>query len=334
MIRILIPHDKFKDFQRSIEKIQNVFVEFYEANNYEEKLFSDHWHIVFGEKPPEYFEETLFVQSDEAMYLAINYLNLKLENENLKTKYDLLFGSPELQGPVIKKYIFEVEKLFNTFNTIALLGERGVHLHVYVDFATGGKYKSFTYDKNNNNDLSFNDETVFIDEFPGDEAIPNHKGKLVLGIRDGKKPKIPFVEIPSLRNRKEDIPYMIDRILSSIYQKHKRLKPRYPEEKLMEVIKQYPWPGNTDELIVFLHEYASGSDPEKLIMKLNPPKHLENLNFKKYVKNLMEYVEKIIIKETLEKVGWDRKKACDILKLNYKTLSYKIKKYGLRKHGS
>jgi len=332
MIRILIPREKFSDFQKFVEKLQNAFVEFYEESNYEEKLFSDHWHLVFGEKPSEYFEGTLFVKSDEALHLAVNYLNLKLESESLKTKYDLLFGSPELQGPVIKKYIFEVEKLFNTYDTIALLGEKGVHLHVYVDFVTGGKYKSVTYDRNNPG-IPFNG-TIFIDEFPGDEGIPRHEGKLILGIRDGRRPDVPFVEIPSLRDRREDIPYMVDRVLSSIYQRYKEFKPRYPEERLMEVIKQYSWPGNTDELIVFLHEYASGSNPEKLIMRLNPLKHLEDLNFKKYVKNLMEYVERNIIKETLEKVKWDRKKACEILKLNYKTLSYKMKKYGLTKPGS
>jgi len=272
------------------------------------------------------------VKNDEALHLAVNYLNLKLANESLKTKYDLLFGSPELQGPIIKKYIFEVEKLFNTYDTIALLGERGVHLHVYVDFVTGGNYKSITYDESNLN-MSFKG-TIFIDEFPGDGEIPDHEGKLVLGIRDGKKPNIPFVEIPSLRDRKEDIPYIVDRVLSSIYQRYREFKPRYPEEKLMEVMKQYSWPGNMDELVAFLHEYASGSNPEKLVTKLNPLEHLENLNFKKYVKNLTEYIEKSIIRETLEKVGWDRKKACEILKLNYKTLSYKMKKYGLTKPGS
>ncbi|SHH38106.1 AAA-type ATPase lid domain-containing protein [Thermosipho atlanticus] len=133
------------------------------------------------------------------------------------------------------------------------------------------------------------------------------------------------IKIPPLRKRKNDIPYILDKILSSIYAKHRNLIKRIPDENEIDLLKEYNWPGNTKELITIAYNYASTG-----LIKI-PNKNNTNFNgidLPKLISHLTKQVEKRYIKLAL-KNSKSRKEACKLLNMNYKTLSHKIKLYRL-----
>jgi len=70
MIRILIP-SSLSQTERMPETLERLFVETYETpEDYEEKLISEIWDVVFGESQSD-CPYTLFVTSPEALSMAI-----------------------------------------------------------------------------------------------------------------------------------------------------------------------------------------------------------------------------------------------------------------------
>ncbi|QTA37977.1 Fis family transcriptional regulator [Thermosipho ferrireducens] len=132
------------------------------------------------------------------------------------------------------------------------------------------------------------------------------------------------IEIPPARKRKDDIPYIFDKALSSIYAKHKNIPRHIPEDDEYVLISQYNWPGNTKQIVEVAHKYA-------LTGELNLPvenKRFEEIDLPLYISKTVKQLEKKYIKLALRK-SKSRKEAGKLLHMNYKTLSYKIKIYGL-----
>ncbi|WP_369799918.1 MULTISPECIES: helix-turn-helix domain-containing protein [Thermosipho] len=135
-------------------------------------------------------------------------------------------------------------------------------------------------------------------------------------------------KIPPLRDRKEDIVFMFDKVLSSIYFKYNNIEKRIPDDEEYELLKLYNWPGNTKELVKVASEYATNG-------MLNIPKFKKStfsgIDLINFTSKLVKHVEKRYISLALKKSG-NRMKAAKMLNINYKTLSYKIKIYKLDKN--
>jgi len=143
------------------------------------------------------------------------------------------------------------------------------------------------------------------------------------------------ITLPPLRERREDIPELIDHFWSRYTKELHKDMAITPEVK--DILYSYDWPGNIRELenaierIIVLSEDKVVSIDD-LPMELREgisdiiPKALpDNIGFTERV----EYFERDIIKQALEKCSYNQIKTSERLKLNRGTLQYKMKKYNL-----
>lgn len=138
------------------------------------------------------------------------------------------------------------------------------------------------------------------------------------------------IMLPPLRNRKEDIPLLVERFLR-IYSPAKRI-PSMPGH-LMEALINYDWPGNVRELQNVIQRYLSMGRMDFLAPLFNNAgsasgnreKSLPGFNLQEHTGNL----EKTIIMDALNRYHWNKSRAADALKISRKTLTRKLKRLGL-----
>ena len=139
------------------------------------------------------------------------------------------------------------------------------------------------------------------------------------------------INVPPLRERKEDIPNLVVHFLMKINRELHKNVVKVPYD-VIDMLQNYEWIGNVRELENTLMQavlLAKGEVLEKdyILLKTN-----ENHN-RDYVNNedlsLAEF-EKEHIKFVLEKVKWEKKEAAKILKISRQTLYNKIETYSLK----
>ncbi len=145
--------------------------------------------------------------------------------------------------------------------------------------------------------------------------------------------KVFTIDVPPLRERKNDIPVLVIHLLKKINKElHKEVR-KIPTE-VMEMIQNYEWIGNVRELENTLMQavvLAKGEVLEKDNLLLRH-KNNGNGNGKYNPHNLsLEEVEKVHIKHVLDKVNWDKKEAAELLQISRQTLYNKIKTFSLEK---
>jgi DNA-binding NtrC family response regulator len=154
---------------------------------------------------------------------------------------------------------------------------------------------------------------------------------------------IPIV-IPPLRDRHSDIPLLIQYFITSFNEK-KGSRITGVNEDAMELLCNYPWPGNIRELENFV-ERASILKRNGLIEIVDLPDHFQNAS-RGYSATVdmdipedgidfntaVDSYENQLIMNALNKTGWNRNQAALLLKLNRTTLVEKIKKKGLKPPG-
>ena len=139
---------------------------------------------------------------------------------------------------------------------------------------------------------------------------------------------IPVI-LPSLRERKEDIPvladYFLNKYISGIDTHLIRIS-----ADAKKILTQYDWPGNVRELKNLIHRCTVMVDSEVLL-----PEHFEHmLNVKKPGKDngltvgqTIEDVERELIYKTLENTGGNKTRAAEILDVTPRTLRNKLSRY-------
>jgi DNA-binding NtrC family response regulator len=146
------------------------------------------------------------------------------------------------------------------------------------------------------------------------------------------------INLPSLRNRKSDIPLLVDHFL----EKHSLLynKPR-KELKLetMRLLQNFDWPGNVRQLENLIKQIVVRSDENIIFDTLKGPIPSQgrkgpivdidddDFNMKGKVEQAVAEVEKMLITKSLHKTNWNRRKAAKMLEISYRSLLYKIKDY-------
>ena len=149
------------------------------------------------------------------------------------------------------------------------------------------------------------------------------------------------IMLPTLRERKADVPFLIDYFLEQ-FAKKTAAKPMKVSDEAMKVLMNYSWPGNVRELrnlierLVVLHE-AEEILPEDLPSKIRnesgqagqqrPRGSGDGISFNTAVSEF----EKALILSALEKTNWVKNKAAQLLKIKRTTLVEKIKRYNLEK---
>jgi len=162
------------------------------------------------------------------------------------------------------------------------------------------------------------------------------------------------IRVPPLRDRREEIPVLVDYFLERYSQEHGSAPPRVSETTRTRLM-QYGWPGNVRELenimkrIVVLGTEAVVDE----LQELEPPPALDampacptanggtpsdnglpeldsdRLDLKEVARKAAEDAERRALKMILDRVCWRRGEAALRLGISYKTLLEKIKHYEL-----
>jgi len=146
------------------------------------------------------------------------------------------------------------------------------------------------------------------------------------------------INVPPLRERKDDIPLLVEHFLKKSSQKLKGKIVRDVSPQVMELFFAYDWPGNIRELenvieravILCKGERIEVEDlPEFFVELRGKDRDDEKRNFS--LKEVVKDSEKEIIEKVLKECGGNRKKAAQILGINRTTLYNKLKAYGILK---
>jgi two-component system, NtrC family, response regulator AtoC len=155
------------------------------------------------------------------------------------------------------------------------------------------------------------------------------------------------IRIPPLRERREEIPVMVDYFLRKFNLQFARTV-EVPQETV-RVFMEYHWPGNLRELennikrIVVLG--SARTVQQEMLANLNHGNGNGNGNgaaamaaavspdgpvsLKDIARQAARDAERVAIKEVLDRVHWNRAKAARLLQISYKALLYKIVQCGL-----
>jgi Nif-specific regulatory protein len=139
------------------------------------------------------------------------------------------------------------------------------------------------------------------------------------------------ISMPSLRERKEDIPLLAEFFLGQFNQENNKNVSLSPDA--LRVLVDYHWPGNVRELENTIERIVvmSGGNiikPADLPINLKLPSHEEILQ-RESLRAGIEDIEKSSILDALEKTGWVQAKAARLIGLTPRQIGYKMKKYGL-----
>jgi transcriptional regulator with PAS, ATPase and Fis domain len=137
------------------------------------------------------------------------------------------------------------------------------------------------------------------------------------------------IPLPPLRDRKEDIPLLVNHFLQKYAQRLGKPSVKILREA-MQALVNYDWPGNVRELENMI-ERAVALCEEDLIERTDLPDKLTQVKIA--IRDLDEYemtldaLEEQHIKKVLQKVSGDKVKASQILGINLSTLYRKLARY-------
>ncbi len=168
------------------------------------------------------------------------------------------------------------------------------------------------------------------------------------------------ISIPPLRERREEIPVLVDYFLGRFCRQYNRDALKI-SQATMRLLQDYHWPGNVRELenmikraVVLQTEAlvqqeialrsekpwapkaegvpapaapapAAASQPAPASGAMTD----SEMGLKDIARRAAMAAEKAVIKEVLEKVRWNRAEAARLLKISYKAMLYKIRQVGL-----
>lgn len=149
------------------------------------------------------------------------------------------------------------------------------------------------------------------------------------------------LRLPPLRERKEDIPPLVEFFLERHCRLLKKATPTL-DNGVTELFLSYNWPGNIRELENVVKKIVALGDAKTTIADLQAtlqraPKAPGNdraLSLKSAAQAALRRTERELILKALERTHWNRKRAAQELQISYKSLLSKIKQAGLEKHGS
>ncbi|MHC4760748.1 MAG: sigma-54 interaction domain-containing protein, partial [Planctomycetota bacterium] len=138
------------------------------------------------------------------------------------------------------------------------------------------------------------------------------------------------IELPPLRQRKEDIPAIAYAFVQEFSGKMRKVIDEIAP-KTMEQLKNYPWPGNVRELRNVIERSMILTEGQDLNIKI--PRSLGSVHSQSFG---LEDVERDHITEVLAMKGWKvrgENGAAELLQLKPSTLESKMQKLGIKRPG-
>jgi two-component system response regulator AtoC len=155
------------------------------------------------------------------------------------------------------------------------------------------------------------------------------------------------LEVPSLRDRREDIPLLCRHFLKTYAVRYKSQICDLPRS-LEEAMLRHDWPGNVRELENVVRRYVILGDTEASIADLRggrgrvdapaPPSEPhaptreepagpDGLSLRKVGAKAAEEAERRLLRRVLDETRWNRREAARQLKISYKALLNKLKRW-------
>ena len=141
------------------------------------------------------------------------------------------------------------------------------------------------------------------------------------------------ITIPPLRERKEDIPILVEHFFRIYREKNRRTITGF-EPRVMDAFIRYPWPGNVRELENIVERTVIMCRGDMISIHDLPPTVMasqqEEGESEFISRPTLKDVEREAIVRTLRHTGGNRTKTAIILGITRKTLHNKIKEYGIK----
>ncbi|MGA7256345.1 MAG: sigma-54 dependent transcriptional regulator [Candidatus Sulfotelmatobacter sp.] len=156
------------------------------------------------------------------------------------------------------------------------------------------------------------------------------------------------ITVPPLRERREEIPYLIDEMIRRAPAGMKNGGATWFPARLLDVALLYHWPGNLRELRNFVTRTIIMRDPDAALRQLETritptreqrelPGSVDELSsgagMKSIVRDVKERTEAKMIQAALDVSGWNRRHAARALNISYRALLYKIQQHRLTPRG-
>jgi len=151
------------------------------------------------------------------------------------------------------------------------------------------------------------------------------------------------IDLPPLRERREDIPLLVQRFIEHFCETHKLdLKTISPH--VLKVLMAYDWPGNVRQLENIAERMVALTANRPAILPADLPGEIQNrdsLNFVPLIEipeggisfqDVVTDMERELIVQSLRKTNGNKKLAAKLLNLKRTTLIEKIKRIGLAEH--
>ncbi len=150
------------------------------------------------------------------------------------------------------------------------------------------------------------------------------------------------IRLPSLRNRREDVPLLAAHFLEQYTEEMGKAVPGFSREA-MQALLANPFPGNVRELANLVERAVTLAEPgEEIGMALLPsergpsgPARAESVREMELppggvdMERLVGDLERRLLLEALRRTGGVRKEAAKLLKISFRSIRYRLDKYGI-----
>jgi two-component system response regulator PilR (NtrC family) len=154
------------------------------------------------------------------------------------------------------------------------------------------------------------------------------------------------IHVPSLRERKADVPLLADRILAGLADEWQRPKPTLDGDSLA-LLNSYDFPGNVRELENILERALTLSEGHRITVddlrlpqgapaSVNPPPSpiesaapATDIARIDSLETYLEDIERDVLSRTLDQHRWNRTAAAKALGMTFRQLRYRLQKLGL-----
>jgi two-component system, NtrC family, response regulator AtoC len=147
------------------------------------------------------------------------------------------------------------------------------------------------------------------------------------------------MQLPSLRERREDIPLLVEHFIRRNAEKHAHagIKVEGVSAEAMDLLYAYGWPGNVRELENTIERamvLCEGSRIEPALLedriRIAKDRIQSTLSAGELsIKKTTRVIEEELIRKALQLTGGNRTSAAKILEISHRALLYKIKDYGI-----
>jgi two-component system, NtrC family, response regulator AtoC len=148
------------------------------------------------------------------------------------------------------------------------------------------------------------------------------------------------LRVPPLRQRREDIPVLMEHFLRKYGHDFQRTVPALSGET-RRLFQEYSWPGNVSELenaakaIVALgDETVAMGGLRAMLLRADMGNNGSRVSLKQAARAASREAEKEIILRALTRTRWNRRRAAEELQISYKALLYKLKQMGCSEYGA